>query len=80
MMFQFFISAAEAVLTIVSPAVTATPAATVSESKLAALSIFSKGLFTTLLGLVGVFLVLSLFYVSIKIMQRRKDQNPGGKE
>ena len=64
-----FISAAEA-------AVTATPAPTVSESKLAALSIFSKGLFTTLLGLVGVFLVLALFYISIKVMQRKRDQAP----
>ncbi len=76
MMFRFFISAAEAVQT----AVAATPAATVSESKLAAMSIFSKGLVTTLLGLVGVFLVLALFYVSIKIMQRRKDQDPDPKE
>lgn len=71
-----FLSAAEAAET----AVAATPAAAVSESKLAALSIFSKGLLTTVLGLVGVFLVLSLFYVSIKIMQRRKDQAPDPKE
>ncbi len=48
------------------------PAATstVAESSLTAMSIGSKGLFTTLLGLVGVFLVLTLFYVSIKLLQR----------
>ena len=65
-----FISAAEA-------AVTAEP---VSESKLAAMSIFSKGLFTTLLGLVGVFLVLTLFYVSIKLIQRWGKKAPETKE
>ena len=43
---------------------------TASESSLAAMSIFSKGLFTTLLGLAGVFLVLTLFYISIKLIQR----------
>ena len=48
------------------------PHAAVSESKLAAMSIFSKGLVTTLLGLIGVFLVLTLFYVAIKLLQRER--------
>ncbi|HPF88434.1 MAG TPA: OadG family protein [Candidatus Limiplasma sp.] len=41
-----------------------------AESSLQNMSLVSKGLFTTLLGLVGVFLVLTLFYFSIKLMQR----------
>ena len=58
-------------------AVTAEP---VSESKLAAMSIFSKGLFTTLLGLVGVFLVLTLFYVANKLIQRSGNKETENKE
>ncbi len=77
MLFRFFMSAAEAVETTVA---TVTPTPVASESQLAALSIFSKGLFTTLLGLIGVFLVLALFYVSIKIMQRKHSQTPTDKE
>lgn len=57
-----------------------TASAVASESKLAAMSIFSKGLFTTLLGLVGVFLVLTLFFVAIKLMQRPGKKTPGTKE
>jgi len=71
-MLFYLLSAAEAAET---AAVT-----TASESKLAAMSIFSKGLFTTLLGLVGVFLVLTLFYVAIKIIQRPGHKEPGEKE
>ena len=44
------------------------------------MSIFNKGLFTTLLGLVGVFLVLTLFYVAIKLIQRSKQNAPEAKE
>ena len=62
-MLHVWISAASAV---------ASPA---PESSLAAMSIFSKGLFTTLLGLVGVFLVLTLFFFSIKLIQR-SGKNP----
>jgi len=76
MLFRFFMSAAEVVETTVA---TVTPTPVASESQLAALSIFSKGLFTTLLG-IGVFLVLALFYVSIKIMQRKHSQTPTDKE
>ncbi|HRX09729.1 MAG TPA: hypothetical protein P5559_11305 [Candidatus Limiplasma sp.] len=76
MLFKFFMSATETVQAMI----TETPAATEPSSSLAAMSIFSKGLFTTLLGLVGVFLVLALFYVSIKIMQRKNNQPPQEKE
>lgn len=41
-----------------------------AESSLTSMSLVSKGLFTALLGLVGVFLVLTLFFISIKLMQR----------
>jgi Na+-transporting methylmalonyl-CoA/oxaloacetate decarboxylase gamma subunit len=53
---------------------------TATESKLAAMSIFSKGLVTTLVGLLGVFLVLTLFYVAIKLMQRSRKNDPDAKE
>jgi hypothetical protein len=56
---------------------TAVPA---EESRLAAMSILSKGLFTTLLGLVGVFLVLTLFYFSIKAINRPDKKKPDAKE
>ncbi|MDD3336618.1 MAG: hypothetical protein PHI98_14085 [Eubacteriales bacterium] len=36
---------------------------------LTALPLMSKGLLTTVIGLLGVFLVLSLFFVTIKLMQ-----------
>lgn len=37
---------------------------------LVALPLMTKGLLTTLMGLLGVFLVLTLFFVTIKLMQR----------
>ncbi|MEA4997768.1 MAG: hypothetical protein VB087_00075 [Candidatus Limiplasma sp.] len=45
-------------------------AATAANTGLLSLSIPMKGLLTTLFGLLGVFLVLLLFFVSIKLMQR----------
>lgn len=36
---------------------------------LAGLSLMAKGLITTVCGLAGVFLVLTLFFVTIKLMQ-----------
>ncbi len=39
-------------------------------SSLTQLPLMEKGLLTTLLGLLGVFLVLALFFVTIKLMQR----------
>ena len=44
----------------------------VSGSSLMDMPILNKGLFTVLFGLVGVFLVLTLFFVSIKLIQRSK--------
>ncbi|NLJ64955.1 MAG: OadG family protein [Christensenellaceae bacterium] len=43
------------------------------------MSLFSKGLIISGLGLCGVFLVLALFYVTIKLMQKI-DSNKGAKE
>lgn len=42
---------------------------------LAALPLLTKGLLTTLIGLVGVFLVLTLFFFTIKLMQRIKTRD-----
>lgn len=41
-----------------------------SSASITALPLFTKGLLTTLIGLLGVFLVLTLFFVTIKLMQR----------
>ncbi|MEG0639955.1 MAG: hypothetical protein RR824_07915 [Clostridia bacterium] len=54
-----------------SEAVTAT-VAPVAESSLVALPLFTKGLITTVIGLLGVFMVLALFFVTIKLMQKIK--------
>ena len=43
---------------------------TAAPTGLVALSLPMKGLVTTVFGLLGVFLVLLLFFVSIKLMQR----------
>lgn len=48
---------------------------TASASSLVDLPLMSKGLITTVVGLLGVFLVLSLFFVTIKIMQRIKTKD-----
>ena len=39
-------------------------------NSLVSLPLFTKGLLTTVMGLVGVFLVLTLFFVTIKLMQK----------
>ncbi len=52
----------------------------VSGSALTNMSILNKGLFTTLFGLVGVFLVLTLFFVAIKLIQRPGKTPPETKE
>ena len=44
--------------------------AVVSNSALVELPLFTKGLLTTAMGLLGVFLVLTLFFVTIKLMQK----------
>ncbi|MEG2356720.1 MAG: hypothetical protein RSC40_07170 [Clostridia bacterium] len=54
-----------------SEAVTAT-VAPAAVSPLVALPLFTKGLITTVIGLLGVFMVLALFFVTIKLMQKIK--------
>ena len=39
-------------------------------SSLAEIPLFTKGLLVTVMGLCGVFLVLTLFFITIKLMQR----------
>ena len=46
------------------------PVADVAANALVALPLFTKGLLVTLMGLLGVFLVLTLFFVTIKLMQK----------
>lgn len=60
--------AAEAVAEAVA---TAEPVAeAVASNALVGLPLFTKGLLTTVMGLLGVFLVLTLFFVTIKLMQK----------
>ena len=42
----------------------------VEQTALTQLPLFTKGLLTTAMGLLGVFLVLTLFFVTIKLMQK----------
>jgi hypothetical protein len=42
----------------------------VEQTALTQLPLFTKGLLTTAMGLLGVFLVLALFFVTIKLMQK----------
>lgn len=51
---------------------TAEVAAEGAASSFSDMSLMSKGLLTTALGLAGVFLVLFIFYITIKIMQKIK--------
>ncbi|MCI6378153.1 MAG: OadG family protein [Clostridiales bacterium] len=44
---------------------------------LAGLSLLKQGLITTVIGLAGVFLVLTLFYITIKLMQRIHTKDEG---
>ena len=60
--------AAEAVVEAVA---TAEPIAeSAAANVLVGLPLFTKGLLTTVMGLLGVFLVLTLFFVTIKLMQK----------
>lgn len=47
-----------------------------SSQALARLPLLSKGLLTTFLGLLGVFLVLALFYLTIRLIQRAGSKQP----
>ena len=63
-MFKWFAALTEAVETV------SEPVAETASSALVALPLFTKGLLVTLMGLLGVFLVLTLFFVTIKMMQK----------
>ena len=58
-------------------AATAVPEA-VQVNSYAGMAIMTKGLITTGMGLLGVFLVLGLFFVTIRLMQRIKGK--GGQD
>ena len=66
-MFKWFAALTEAVAT---AAPVAEPVAETAAKSLVALPLFTKGLLVTLMGLLGVFLVLTLFFVTIKLMQK----------
>ena len=53
---------------------------TASNTYLTTLPLFTKGLLTTVFGLVGVFLVLLLFFFAIKLMQRLGKNKTAAKE
>lgn len=72
-MMKWFTALTEAVAPVAEAVETAVPV--VEEiaqpaNALVALPLFTKGLLTTLIGLLGVFLVLTLFFVTIKLMQK----------
>lgn len=50
-------------------------AAESAAGNLASLPLMTKGLLTTVIGLLGVFLVLGLFFVTIKLMQHIKTKD-----
>lgn len=53
---------------------TATAASSVSQMDFLSLDRVTKGLITTVMGLLGVFLVLLLFFFAIKLMQNFKEK------
>ena len=71
-MFKWFAALTEAAPAVeeVLETVVAEPVADVAANALVALPLFTKGLLVTLMGLLGVFLVLTLFFVTIKLMQK----------
>jgi len=75
MMMKWFTALSEAVApaaeAVVEAAATAEPVAEAAAANaLVNLPLFTKGLLTTVMGLLGVFLVLTLFFVTIKLMQK----------
>ena len=74
-MMKWFSALSEAVVdaaATVAPTVapTAAPAEEIATNALVALPLFTKGLLTTVMGLLGVFIVLTLFFITIKLMQK----------
>ena len=66
-MMKWFLTLAEVTETVVEEAAT--------QTELTQLPLFTKGLLTTAMGLLGVFLVLGLFFVTIKLMQKIGTKN-----
>lgn len=64
-MMKWFMTLTEATETVVETVEAAAP-----QTDLTQLPLFTKGLLTTAMGLLGVFLVLALFFVTIKLMQK----------
>ena len=62
-------SAAPAVETVIETAEPVVEAVETAANGLVALPLFTKGLLTTVMGLAGVFIVLTLFFVTIMLMQ-----------
>ena len=67
-------------LSTLSEAAVVTAANASTSTGLTSLTLVNKGLLTTLLGLLGVFLVLLLFFVAIKLMQGIGTKKVTGKE
>ena len=61
-------------LSTMSEAVVVTESSEAAGNALVALPLITKGLLTTAVGLLGVFLVLTLFFVTIKGMQGIKNK------
>ena len=72
-MMQWFFAAAETAVQVVQET-----AAAPQVNPYEGLSLMSKGLITTVIGLLGVFLVLGLYFVTIKLMQRIKSKDAQG--
>ena len=70
-MMKWFTALTEAVAPVAEEVVEVVAEATAAPANaLVALPLFTKGLLTTVMGLLGVFLVLTLFFVTIKLMQK----------
>jgi len=68
-MMKWLTALTEAV-TPVTEAVETVAATAAPANALVGLPLLTKGLLTTVMGLLGVFLVLTLFFVTIKLMQK----------
>ena len=73
-MMKWFSALSEAVVeaaeTVVPAAEPVAEVAAEATNALVNLPLFTKGLLTTVMGLLGVFLVLTLFFITIKLMQK----------
>ena len=71
-MFKWFTALSEAAPAVeeIVEQVTSAPVTETAVNSMVALPLFTKGLLVTLMGLLGVFLVLTLFFATIKLMQK----------